>query len=89
MILITGGGIVKDEKNYQLLAQNGRVYQIERDLKFLPREGRPLSQAADLAQMQRERAPLYARFRDAVIDNSATPKQAAEQIWQDFCEHAD
>lgn len=89
MVLITGGGIVKDEKNYQLLAQNGRVYQIERDLKFLPREGRPLSQAADLAQMQRERAPLYARFRDAVIDNSATPKHAAEQIWQDFCEHAD
>ena len=89
LILITGGGIVKDEQNYQPLAQNGRIYEIVRDLNLLPREGRPLSQATDLAQMQRERAPLYARFRDAVVDNSETPQITAERIWQDFCAKAD
>ena len=85
LILITGGGIVKDERNYTSLKQNGRIYQIERDITLLPREGRPLSQAGNLAQMLRERAPLYARFRDLTIANDSTPEQAAARIWQDFC----
>ncbi len=88
LILVTGGGIVKDERNYRPLKQNARIYQIERDLALLPREGRPLSQAADLSAMQRERAPLYARFRDVGIANETTPEDAAASIWRDFCEHA-
>ena len=86
LILVAGGGIVKDERNYHALKQNGRVYQIERELSLLPREGRPLSQAADLGAMLRERAPLYARFRDAGISNETTPEDAAKRIWQDFCD---
>ncbi|MPN25118.1 Shikimate kinase [bioreactor metagenome] len=89
LILVTGGGVVKDERNYHLLKQNGRIYQIERALSLLPREGRPLSQAADLNTMLRERAPLYARFRDASISNKTTPEDAAKQIWQEFCGNAD
>ena len=88
LIIVTGGGVVKDERNYQALRQNARIYQIERDLSLLPREGRPLSQAADLNAMQLERAPLYARFRDASITNETTPVDAAERIWRDFCEQA-
>jgi shikimate dehydrogenase len=88
LILVTGGGIVKDERNYRPLKQNARIYQIERDLALLPREGRPLSRAADLSAMQRERAPLYARFRDVGIANGTTPEDAAASIWRDFCEHA-
>jgi shikimate dehydrogenase len=89
LILITGGGIVKDERNYRPLKQNGRIYQIERDLSLLPREGRPLSANADLDAMQRERSPLYARFRDALIANDTTPERAAERVWQDFCEQVE
>lgn len=89
LILVTGGGVVKDERNYHSLKQNGRIYQIERALLLLPREGRPLSQAADLNAMLRERAPLYARFRDASISNKTTPEDAAKQIWQEFCGNAD
>ena len=89
LILVTGGGVVKDERNYHSLKQNGRIYQIERALSLLPREGRPLSQAADLNAMLRERAPLYARFRDASISNKTTPEDAAKQIWQEFCGNAD
>ena len=88
LILVTGGGVVKDERNYQALRQNARIYQIERDLSLLPREGRPLSKTADLNAMQLERAPLYARFRDASITNETTPVDAAERIWRDFCEQA-
>ena len=88
LILVTGGGIVKDERNYQALKQNARIYQIERDLALLPREGRPLSLTTDLETMQRERAPLYARFRDESITNETTPEDAAARIWSDFCAHA-
>jgi shikimate dehydrogenase len=89
LILVTGGGIVKDERNYHALKQNGRIYEIQRDLALLPRDGRPLSQSSDLAAMQRERAPLYRRFRDAVIVNDTTQEEAAARIWQDFCDNAD
>ena len=89
LILISGGGIVKDERNYHSLKQNGRIYQLERELSLLPRDGRPLSQTADLDAMLRERAPLYARFCDASISNKTTPEEAARQIWQDFCDNAD
>ena len=89
LVLVTGGGIVKDERNYHSLKQNGRIYELERDLELLPRDGRPLSQSSDLAAMQRERAPLYRRFRDAVIVNDATQQAAAARIWQDFCDNAD
>lgn len=89
LVLVTGGGIVKDERNYHALKQNGRIYEIQRDLALLPRDGRPLSQSSDLAAMQRERAPLYRRFRDAINVNNATAAEAAARIWQDFCDNAD
>ena len=88
VILLTGGGIVKTAANYAPLHQNGRIYQLVRDLSLLPTEGRPLSQGADLAAMWRERAPLYARFRDAEIDNNGTVEDTAAAIWRDFCEHS-
>jgi len=83
-ILVTGGGIVKDERNYYALKQNGRVYQIERDIALLERAGRPLSANADLAVLLRERAPLYARFRDVVLANEDSAEQAARNIWEDY-----
>ncbi len=83
-ILVTGGGIVKDERNFYALKQNGRVYQIERDVALLEREGRPLSANADLAAMLRERAPLYARFRDAAVTNGESAEQAAQTIWEEY-----
>ena len=87
-IILTGGGVVKDERNYAPLHQNGRIYHLTRDLNALPTDGRPLSQGADLSAMWAERAPLYSRFRDAVIENSGTVQAAAQAIWRDFCENS-
>ncbi len=89
LILITGGGVVKDERNYRALKQNGRIYEIRRDNSLLARAGRPLSAGADLDAMQRERGPLYARFRDAAAENGGSPDDAAGWIWRDFCDSAD
>ena len=87
-IILTGGGVIKDERNYASLHQNGRIYHLIRDLNVLPTDGRPLSQGADLGAMWREREPLYTRFRDTVIRNDGTVREAAQEIWRDFCENS-
>jgi len=87
LIIACGGGIVKHERNYAPLHQNGRIYFIKRELSQLPREGRPLSLGADLEQLYRERLPLYERFRDVSIENSDLPQQTAEKIWKEFNEY--
>lgn len=86
-IIATGGGIVKDDKNYASLHCNGRIYHIERDTELLARGGRPLSKNADLNKMYAERLPMYENFRDAVIVNDGTPAEAAQRIWRDFLEN--
>jgi shikimate dehydrogenase len=88
-ILITGGGIVKDERNYASLKQNGRIYQIERNVRMLARAGRPLSEQANLAEMYRQRQPLYERFRDAAAQNDGSAEAAAQAIWEDYRENSD
>ena len=87
-IILTGGGVVKDFRNYASLRQNGRIYHLTRDLNLLPTEGRPLSQGTDLAAMWKERSPLYARFRDVIIENNGTVEDTAAAIWRDFCAHS-
>ena len=85
-ILLTGGGVVKDSRNYAPLRQNGRIYHIIRDLDLLPTDGRPLSQATKLSVMWEERRPMYESFRDTAIDNHGTIEETAQTIWRDFCE---
>lgn len=85
VILATGGGVVKDARNYAPLKQNGRIYHLIRDPSLLSRDGRPLSQGADLALMEAERRPLYRAFRDVVIDNNGTIEETSAEIWREFC----
>lgn len=87
-ILLTGGGVVMDMRNYASLHQNGRIYHLLRDLTLLPTDGRPLSQATDLSAMWEKRAPMYQRFRDVLIENTGTIEEAAQSIWRDFCENS-
>ena len=86
-IIAAGGGVIKDERNYSPLHQNGRIYHLERDLALLPRAGRPLSIGADLNALYRERLPAYQRFRDMVVDNNHTIMDAAEEIRKEFYEN--
>ena len=86
-ILITGGGIVKNIRNYAPLKCNGRIYHLLRDTSLLKREGRPLSQGADLVAMEYARRPLYELFRDVTIDNNGTIESSAAKIWEEFQNH--
>jgi len=87
-IILTGGGVVKDPRNYASLHQNGRIYHLIRDLELLATDGRPLSQGTDLAAMWAERSPMYQRFRDINIENGGTVEDTAAAIWRDFCAHS-
>ena len=87
-IILTGGGVIMDQRNYGPLHQNGRIYHLIRDLDILPTDGRPVSQSTDLHALWERRAPFYARFRDAAIENSGTVEETAAAIWRDFCENS-
>ena len=87
-IILTGGGVIMDARNYAPLHQNGRIYHLIRDLDILPTDGRPVSQSTDLHALWEKRAPFYARFRDAAIENSGTVQETAAAIWRDFCENS-
>ena len=87
-VLLTGGGVVKDLRNYDSLHQNGRIYHLWRDLSLLPTDGRPLSLTTDLTTMWEARAPMYQQFRDVLVENMKSVEETAETIWRDFCEHS-
>jgi len=87
-IIASGGGVIKDERNYSPLHQNGRIYHLERDLALLPLAGRPLSMGTNLHEMYHARLPAYRRFRDRVVDNNQPIDDTAAAIWRDFCENA-
>ena len=88
VVISTGGGIVKDARNYAPLHQNGRIFWLRRELKTLETEGRPLSKDFEtLKKLQIEREPLYRSFADSEIWNDKTPEEAAQRIWEDYCEN--
>lgn len=87
LVLVTGGGAVTRQENYEPLHQNGIIYQLERDTSKLPREGRPISLSVDLDDLFQRRMTKYEAFRDSVVDNNGTPEEAAEDLWRNFLEN--
>ena len=80
LVIATGGGCVKKERNYPLLHQNGTIIWLKRDISQLPTEGRPLSKQQRLEEMYHTRAPLYAAFADLEINNDGDPDDTVRQI---------
>ncbi len=87
-IIITGGGVVTESRNYSHLHQNGRIYQLMRETSSLATQGRPLSQWGDPEHLFAQRQPMYQAFCDVAIDNNGLAENAAEAIWRDFCENS-
>lgn len=78
LIIATGGGIVTNPLNYDLLHQNSFIFLIERDLDTLDTRHRPLSLAKGISELARERMPIYQAWADYTIQcndlNYATQK---------------
>ncbi|MFB0921004.1 MAG: shikimate kinase, partial [Oscillospiraceae bacterium] len=84
-VIATGGGVVKDFRNFAPLHSNGRIYYLRRELTELVIEGRPLSKSLEnLKILEKEREPLYCRFADAEIQNDVTLEEAAQRILEEY-----
>ena len=86
LIISTGGGAVTMPENFAPLRQNGRIYEIYSPLEELDTTGRVLSSGGieRLQQLYAERSPLYARFRQAQVENVGTPESVAQCLLEDF-----
>lgn len=78
----TGGGVVTQPLNMQLLRQNSLLVWLDRPLADLPiSAARPLSPNAQAnAQLYQQRAPLYQRYADLRLPNEQSAAAAAEKI---------
>ncbi len=67
-VIATGGGIVTQPVNYNLLKQNSVVIYLKRNLKELSTDGRPLSQANIPELLFAQRSALYEKYSDIQIE---------------------
>ncbi len=85
-VVATGGGVILNKNNIDILKENGRVYFIDRPLEMLiTTDDRPLSSnRADLEKRYNERYSLYVECADKVIDGTGTVEDVAQRIEADF-----
>ena len=70
VVIATGGGIIKNKKNYFIMKQNGTLIWIKRDLDKLETEGRPISMSMPIEKIYEERKDIYAKWSDYFINNN-------------------
>ncbi len=95
-ILSTGGGIVKNPANIELLAKGGIVFCLQASVDEILRrvEGdttRPLLQTPDrrgkIESLLTERAPLYAAIPHQIKTDGKTVDQVADEILKFYSSH--
>lgn len=88
-IISTGGGIIKNQINIDLLKQNGIVVFVDRDLSLLKvSDSRPLSSSKNTLEiLYKERLPIYKACSDLVITNNGekfidAAQKLEELLWR-------
>ena len=73
IIISTGGGAVKKEKNMEIVKKNGIVIFLNRNLESIAKENheaRPLLKNLDnLKNLYNERIKLYHKYSDIIVEN--------------------
>ena len=89
-IIATGGGVILNKDNTDILKENGRIYFIDRPLEMLvATDDRPLSRDNEALQKRyNERYAIYLECADAVIDGSGTIETVAKRIEAEFNEYS-
>lgn len=87
IILSTGGGIVKDKNNIDVLKENNFVIifierSIEKIIESIEQENRPLikDNISKLYSIYSERENLYKEYSDHIIQNNDTLEKAINEI---------
>ena len=80
IVVATGGGVVTQPDNFDLLRQNSLIVYLKRDLAELDTDGRPLSENVGLQTLAGQRLPLYEAWSDRVIQVDTGPERTAARI---------
>ena len=85
-VIATGGGAILNERNVDLLRENGIVYFMDRDINsIVATSDRPLSSnRADLEKRYVERYPLYKQRCDRHVKISNNVEENSQTIIKDF-----
>lgn len=78
-VISTGGGIVTQQRNLDLLRQNSIIIFLDREINCLPSDGRPLSQKYGVEELANARLPLYNAWCDKKYKCIGV-KETAEKI---------
>lgn len=80
-IVATGGGVVLDPENVEMLGLNGTIVYLHRNLSDLATDNRPLSEGAEnLKALYYKRLPIYLANCDMMIEVKGTPAEVADEI---------
>ena len=88
IIISTGGGAVKREKNMQILGEKGIIVFLNRKIEDIAKENheaRPLLQNIDnIYKLYDERIELYNRYSDIIVENDGTLKEVTDKITEEI-----
>lgn len=83
-VISTGGGIIKNRENMELLKRNGIVFFLNPDIdeiinRISGSKTRPLIKNPDnIKKLYLERLPLYKEYADYIISNNSTKESVGE-----------
>ncbi len=80
LVISTGGGVVTQKQNLDILRRNSVCVFVKRDLEKLCDDGRPLSKSRGITTLYNERLPLYKEFAQLEIDNNGDIESCADEI---------
>ena len=80
LVIATGGGIVTQPENRNIIRQNGTIVYLDRDIDQLPISGRPLSEDKGVHALAAIRLPLYSQWSDYTFPVRGVA-QTAEDIF--------
>ena len=88
IIISTGGGAVKCEKNMQILGEKGIIVFLNRKIEDIAKENheaRPLLQNIDnIYKLYDERIELYNRYSDIIVENEGTLKEVTDRVVEEI-----
>lgn len=80
LVVACGGGVVTQERNYDLLHQNATIVFLDRPLDELSSDNRPLSQSKGVARLAQERMPLYRSWADITLPCTGSAEGDAAEV---------
>lgn len=89
VIIVTGGGAIKDLKNYEYLKNNGNIIHIYRPIELMILDSnRPLAKSKEeLLKLWEDRKSNYELCQDMIVENRGSIEECLERIVNNYGNH--